>query len=71
MIKGVLGRFFYALCDDAYINKKPLAINQGLLEYGSPTWARTRDTRINSPMLYRLSYWGMMVGRAGFEPATN
>ena len=26
---------------------------------GSPTWARTRDTRINSPLLYRLSYRGI------------
>ena len=30
--------------------------------YGSPTWARTRDLRINSPALYRLSYRGK--GRA-------
>ena len=29
----------------------------GFLEFGSPTWARTRDLRINSPSLYRLSYW--------------
>src|SRR5689334_17574771 len=28
------------------------------LEGGSPTWARTRDLRINSPALYRLSYRG-------------
>ena len=26
--------------------------------FGSPTWARTRDLRINSPALYRLSYRG-------------
>ena len=26
--------------------------------FGSPTWARTRDLRINSPLLYRLSYQG-------------
>ena len=26
---------------------------------GSSTWARTRDLRINSPALYRLSYRGM------------
>jgi hypothetical protein len=26
---------------------------------GSPTWARTRDLRINSPALYRLSYRGI------------
>ena len=25
---------------------------------GSPTWARTRDLRINSPSLYQLSYRG-------------
>jgi hypothetical protein len=29
-----------------------------LAERGSPTWARTRDLRINSPSLYRLSYRG-------------
>lgn len=26
---------------------------------GSPSWARTNDPRINSPLLYRLSYRGM------------
>ena len=26
---------------------------------GSPTWARTRDLRINSPSLYQLSYQGI------------
>jgi hypothetical protein len=26
--------------------------------FGSPTWARTRDLRINSPSLYQLSYRG-------------
>ena len=26
---------------------------------GSPTWIRTRDLRINSPSLYRLSYQGI------------
>src|SRR3982751_855251 len=29
-----------------------------LIYDGSPTWARTRDLRINSPALYRLSYRG-------------
>ena len=33
-------------------------IAAGHLEFGSPTWARTRDLRINSPALYRLSYRG-------------
>ncbi|CAN0619468.1 protein of unknown function [Burkholderia multivorans] len=31
----------------------------GLSLFGSPTWARTRDLRINSPALYRLSYRGI------------
>ena len=30
-----------------------------VLKFGSPTWARTRDLRINSPSLYRLSYRGI------------
>ncbi len=29
---------------------------------GSPTWTRTRDLRINSPSLYRLSYQGIAEG---------
>ena len=32
-----------------------------LLNSGSPTWTRTRDLRINSPSLYRLSYQGIDV----------
>jgi len=30
---------------------------------GSSTWARTRDLRINSPLLYQLSYRGMDVSK--------
>ena len=30
------------------------------LEYGSPSWARTSDKRINSPLLYQLSYRGIV-----------
>ena len=29
--------------------------------FGSSTWARTRDLRINSPALYRLSYRGITL----------
>ena len=32
-----------------------------VLKFGSPTWARTRDLRINSPSLYRLSYRGKIL----------
>jgi hypothetical protein len=35
------------------------------LVVGSPTWARTRDLRINSPSLYRLSYRG--TGEAAYH----
>jgi hypothetical protein len=39
--------------------KKPANIGlQAFLFCGSPTWTRTRDLRINSPSLYRLSYQG-------------
>ena len=31
---------------------------------------RTTDTRIFSPLLYRLSYLGIMVAERGFEPLT-
>ncbi len=32
----------------------------GLCNFGSSTWARTRDLRINSPALYQLSYRGIV-----------
>lgn len=30
---------------------------------GSPSWARTSDKRINSPLLYQLSYRGTVDRR--------
>ena len=41
--------------------KKAPAINAeaSFRNSGSPSWARTNDPRINSPLLYRLSYRGM------------
>ncbi len=38
-----------------------------LLILGSSTWARTRDLRINSPALYRLSYRGTDALHRGSE----
>ena len=29
-------------------------------DFGSPSWTRTSDLRINSPSLYRLSYQGIV-----------
>ena len=40
-------------------NRLPLAV------LGSSTWARTRDLRINSPALYRLSYRGTAAHYSG------
>ena len=39
--------------------KKLLKNLEAFLLFGSSTWARTRDLRINSPALYRLSYRGI------------
>ncbi len=36
--------------------KKGLHLHADPYQFGSSTWARTRDLRINSPALYRLSY---------------
>ena len=36
---------------------------------GGSNWNRTSDTRIFSPLLYRLSYLGLVAG-TGFEPVT-
>ncbi|SOY46616.1 hypothetical protein CBM2587_A160493 [Cupriavidus taiwanensis] len=35
-----------------------MRLHRASVSVGSPTWARTRDLRINSPSLYRLSYRG-------------
>jgi hypothetical protein len=45
--------------------KKSARIAASRVTTGSPTWARTRDLRINSPSLYRLSYRGIAVKREG------
>jgi hypothetical protein len=37
------------------------------LLYGSPSWARTSDLRINSPSLYRLSYRGPAVKKREYS----
>ncbi len=34
-------------------------MRQRLFEKNSPAWDRTRDTAVNSRMLYQLSYRGM------------
>ena len=44
------------------IYKKKPRIAAGLKISGSSTWARTRDTWINSPLLYQLSYRGIGEG---------
>ena len=40
---------------------KKASLNKlAFLEFGSPSWTRTNDKRINSPLLYQLSYQGIM-----------
>jgi hypothetical protein len=50
------------------VNQKQRArdFSQALDLYGSPSWIRTSDTRINSPLLYQLSYRGMVEPRIVF-----
>jgi len=52
-----------SIVKDAYMqeaprNEKGFRFLETLFVFGSPTWTRTRDLRINSPSLYRLSYRG-------------
>ena len=49
----------YVVC--GLYSKKALGAfdSEGFYLFGSSTWARTRDLRINSPALYRLSYRGI------------
>ena len=42
-------------------HEKSLASCQALVDFGSLTWTRTRDLRINSPTLYQLSYQGIVA----------
>lgn len=44
--------------------KKAHKLNVYRLQKGGDTWIRTRDTRIFSPMLYRLSY---ITNKSGCE----
>ncbi len=38
---------------------------------GASEWNRTTDTRIFSPLLYQLSYRGILATRKGLEPSTS
>ena len=51
-----------------FTHKKTRFIMNLALQYGSPTWARTTDTRINSPLLYQLSYWGIEAYSTDLTP---
>ena len=42
-----------------------------LPHYGASGRNRTTDTRIFSPLLYRLSYRGKLATRKGLEPSTS
>ncbi len=38
---------------------------------GAKDWDRTSDTRIFNPLLYHLSYIGILVPCSGIEPLTS
>ena len=44
---------------DLYWNRDPKIERRARILNGSPAWDRTRDTAVNSRMLYQLSYRGM------------
>lgn len=62
-------RLFFKWLGAGHKSKKPnhLAGLSAAIYSGSPTWARTRDLRINSPALYRLSYRGTEERIIGVE----
>ncbi len=41
--------------------KKAYEFLHRLFVYGSLSWARTSDKRMNSPLLYQLSYQGIVI----------
>ena len=51
--------------------KNPAYEKQDFLVYGASAQNRTVDTRIFSPLLYQLSYRGIMATRMGLEPTTS
>ena len=50
--------------------KRPEASASRRRKLGSPSWARTNDPRINSPLLYRLSYRGIAEPKLYRESVT-
>src|SRR6266436_3107730 len=52
------------------ISKSAESIGLLTLRYSSGDRNRTCDTRLMSPLLYRLSYAAWEVAGTGFEPAT-
>ena len=58
MLYTIVSFYFPPIEHDMYMQKSLNKLFR-LFKFGSPTWARTRDLRINSPSLYRLSYRGM------------
>jgi hypothetical protein len=58
LVKRIRKVFIVATSATIASEMKKATYRRGLLYSGSPTWTRTRDLRINSPSLYRLSYQG-------------
>ena len=55
-----------------YLHLGKVALYQmSYIRNGASGRNRTNDTRIFSPLLYRLSYRGKMATRIGLEPTTS
>ena len=49
--------------------KKHIPADGGDVLLGAPAEIRTPDTLLKRQVLCRLSYWGILAGVAGIEPA--
>ena len=58
-IHNIQSILFSSCCSCKHNKHKKAQLFSWAFIFGSPTWARTRDLRINSPSLYRLSYQGI------------
>ena len=52
--------FVQAVIDRIQFEKKNKDVQKNVSIFGSPSWTRTNDTAVNSRVLYRLSYGGIL-----------
>ena len=52
--------FVQAVIDRIQFERKNKDVQKNVSIFGSPSWTRTNDTAVNSRVLYRLSYGGIL-----------